>query len=539
MSNDKAIAENIARWLDGQHNIALPEEAQVTIFAIRPDLAPNTTVSIDDVLSRVQRGPFVKGVQDQQRDENNVEFSAQEDVDFVEAIFKNVENHENLQSNMKIEDILSQIQRGPFAQKKEAQIFQIASKMTKTVEVNEDVARPFAALSPKQEQIVKKSWWRNPMLTMSLAVAMVLFVLLPSNFQMSSEPQSSIAMDQNAEEMEKLAEDFDDESTDSMNIEQSAPSRKPKVSSKPPPKVSAKAPSKPDVASATNQKSSKTIDHPKSTAPKAVTSKKVKQVEDFDNSLQVQTLPFEEIQSAEHQYSQSPKISETPEAEEEMFESTARLDEIATEDVFNEASMAVAEMDASTNDRSENMNSSGINSSMDDVSLDMAPMVAQSTTIATESSTSRNLKNGFLSKDRASSEASVEAKNARVKQETRAATMSEPDNDLLQKEKSSLMDVPVLPILLSDSEMENISTLETVQEIQFLCDKTNPTKALEILWHGHKHLQMNQKLELLLKSEQYANADRRYLQRNYLIIGNLYFQLGDLSKAEEYWDLAK
>ena len=143
MSIDEKQSSELARWMGGDRSTLPPEEASVAIWAIRPDLAPSPTVTIDNVLDRVRTGVFAS---------SPVTEASVEDVEFVSTVFSN--HSTDINPTTSIEDVLSNVESGPFSQ---------------NTSVEESAAN-------------NNRWWNSSWIGGGVAVALVLIILLPNKF---------------------------------------------------------------------------------------------------------------------------------------------------------------------------------------------------------------------------------------------------------------------------------------------------------------------------------------------------------------------
>ena len=134
--------QKLAEWLEGNHNHPVDNDILEAVFILRPDLAPDPLVNLDEIIKSVRKGPFC--TQDFVED-------AQEDQKFVESIFSTSES----MPAVTIDDVLQSISSGPLVPEEKAD----------------------------ETNVVIRPWWKQPGVGIAAAAAVALIILLPTNFE--------------------------------------------------------------------------------------------------------------------------------------------------------------------------------------------------------------------------------------------------------------------------------------------------------------------------------------------------------------------
>jgi hypothetical protein len=88
--------------------------------------------------------------------------------------------------------------------------------------------------------------------------------------------------------------------------------------------------------------------------------------------------------------------------------------------------------------------------------------------------------------------------------------------------------------LLSTTEKEAIQKLRTSAEIVNYAQNFNATKSLAVLWQGTMNRENSFAIDLLKYSVEFPSGQKKYLERNYLLLISLLVQEGRDSETQVY-----
>ena len=117
-------AQQLARWIDGERDTLPNEECAVALWAMRPDLAPGPKVSVEDVLSKVTSDHSSK-----QR--------CFEDFEECRKMILSMRSLHNLaqpSAKMSLQDVLERVESGPFCNREPDHLKQKKSILSPSLE---------------------------------------------------------------------------------------------------------------------------------------------------------------------------------------------------------------------------------------------------------------------------------------------------------------------------------------------------------------------------------------------------------------------
>ncbi len=474
-------AEELARWIDGDRDQLPNAECTVALWAMRPDLAPNPRVTLDDVLSRVTSGPFFEATE-------GVEESLEDD--FVEAVFAQARH--SFQSKVSLNDILTRVESGPFA-KYESEGVSPTNLETDSPSANNN------------------RWWGSPILAGGLAVALVLFILIPTQFKSTVSDDSIFATSFEMEEPVPAAEvDANVVSKQSKSFGGSAKSdvKRPKTLKQETINMprGLDAPAK-VIESDKSESLKKSMEiSPASEAEEPPLQAQITETTTIVgggmNSLDVESAPFD-IEAYDLNGGKDFAGADLFSGED-IADTKEGLEEYEAE-VGNIAQDERAEIE----DESIEVSAESTNGTIDSVSIDS---VAERS--APRSKRQKKSK-GFLSK----------------RMDSAGDRLVEP-SVMGQSEEDSTS--TLLPSVLTIEQQLLVRQATNAPSVFALCDTRQPTQALDILWTASRTLPTSDAITVLKQSSSYDHGDTRYLKRNLLRLSSLLFQIGQEEEGVNY-----
>lgn len=490
-------AKRLAEWLDGNRDSMLSEEVAPAIYAIRPDWSPEPSMSIDDVLSRVHTGPFA-----QYSEENHDDLPSDED-DFVSNLF--AVSKSPTSPNTTLDDVLKRVQTGPFVE----------------IAPNEVVESTKSAVRDPIPAANNNRWWASSWLGVGVAVALVLIILLPNKFEAPQQAESIFAPSFEADEEEPPLEEVDA----GRYLERTVPKTVERTSA-----VAKPSPSKTVLKDRLDELDSNTGDMPNEPVEPSVSE------------------PMRTVESKPSSTAMTTKSEPTPEMKKEA-DAEAEPIEPVNDDAFDVDFSASAgsnvpmDMDDGQrfNDvvaRKEFVEEEEVAEEMapaikaEDVAVDAVELsVAQVPASRTQSveevvQTREGVVGGVLSNRR-----SRGAKKSKAMAPAAEAVPSTSDED------SVVTNIESLPSMLSTSEQSALRAGD-VESVVGRCDVQNPTKSLDVLWFASLTRNSNDATSLLTRSADYDHGDPRYLKRNWIRLSQIYAEQGNNQRAQYYQQMA-
>ena len=572
MSPSETIeADLLARWIDGERDTVPGEECMVAVWAMRPDLAPSPRVSLDDVLARVTTGPLFENISASDSDVPDVtdEIEMMDTIkdemgdDFVQAIFAQSRSREEL--SVSLDDVLSRVNTGPLSRN-------VSVSSADTSAANE--------LEPQSAN--NDRWWSAPWVAGGLAVALVLFTLLPSQFEAPVSEDSIFAPKFEAEEA-LPAEDVEariqpDPSKKSASQQEKALERLRQ------PIQEEQKPLTDTLRKSETVLPKKALNVSKPQAPKAKRAEEV----------QVGSIGEMAIDALEEKGIAIQANQETP-VGNKSFKEQKDQEEQETEkiDPTNSSVDIVSESDYMYNDLNGTVGNTGTNEFIGNTGntavieglgrVDFSAQGAVSQLSADEDADLMDLE----TQDDAYSEPEAaeppipledtvveEIVLEEVEEEFESVAVTRTTLDAVttesivkesaklprrKKERSgaglfakqqapSAAEAPMdetftseieqaadqLPAVLTLQERQTIKRAQNVESVLSLCSVNRPTESLEMLWLASRFASSADAIVLLGASSQYDNGDSRYLKRNWLLLATLLRQTGRTTEAVEY-----
>ena len=468
-------AESLARWIDGDRDMLPNAECSVALWAMRPDLAPNPRVTLDDILSRVKSGPFVEteqGVEDSYED------------DFVEAIFARA--RDSVQTKVSLNDVLTKVESGPFAQ----------------IESNTVRQRPLEARSPTANN---NRWWSSPVFAGGLAAVLVLFILIPTKFKSTVSEDSMFVMSVEIEE-ELPAEDMDANIV-SKQEEGFGKSSKLEVQ---------RAPQRNKTS---NQRVELEVPSPaksfNSQIPEVLKESMV--IEEVDEPVDPPSPVSNEIEEGEPTNSFS--------AEPDFVEN----------DVYDLVGKSVGSETDVLNGYNDDVEGFG---DLEDEFVEYKELLSAETQAVVEGGgavpsveVSADSTRGVM--DRKSRTKGTRQTRGALFQKTEGVeSVAEESVSVANSEVEAVS--TQLPSVLTVEQQRLVRQATNAPSVFALCDNRQPTQALEILWTASRRLPTSDAITVLKQSSSYDHGDIRYLKRNWLRLSSLLFQTGQEEEGVKY-----
>lgn len=484
-------AEELARWIDGDRETLPSAECSVAVWVMRPDLAPSPRVTLDNVLSRVTSGPFCET---QEREDGDFE------DDFVPALF--TQARQSVQSKVSLDDILTRVESGPFVQ---AQVESDSVNQT--------------AVESASSGANNNRWWSSPVFAGGLAAALVLFILIPTQFKSTISEDSMFATSVEVE-AEPPAED---------GAAKSAPKQKESFG-----KSATLNVQRPPIRKEAENTQLDSDEAPSLRAFEFEKSERLKKSIDSDVVSETESPP--QIQVIQPQK----RTLENDTTNSLGVESASQ--KIETND-FNginkpyETNLLNGMYDSEKMDNMAEYPEEGGSvapDAMEEIEVESTEMSAESTMGAIDSvpvesvakSSSRESKRqqkgkGFLSK--------------RMKSASAEDVAEEPVSMDKSEDASTVVQ---LPSVLTEEQQRLLKQATNAPSVFALCDNRQPTQALDLLWTASRILPTSDAITVLKQSSSYDHGDLRYLKRNWLLLSSLLYQTGQSEEAIKYQQLA-
>lgn len=484
-------AEQLACWIDGDRDTLPSAECSVAMWAMRPDLAPSPRVTLDDVLSRVTSGPFC---------ETQEEKDGVSEDDFVEALFTQVRN--SRQNKVSLDDILTRVESGPFAE-------------PESDGVSEKVEGSISTFTSANNN----RWWRSPFLTGGLAVALVLLILIPTQFTATVAEDSMFATFELEEALpaEEVDIDINSVSKQAKSFDRSATVEVQRV------------PATVDDTVTTQRDRvipAKTVESP---PPKTVDKSTVN--ETVIESIELP--PPSEVQAA-------------PEEPTNSYKSELAIDNPNAYDLVGDSNDVYTNL---LNGKDESVYIGIIEDTDADtkeISKDTKEDVGDVVSSLEMSADSTNgivdgLSVGSVSNSVERPSKRTKKSRGRLSQKMRMsmgaeAEMSEGSTAL--DESASEAVSSQLPDVLTEEQQRLLERATNIESVLNLCDVSQPTQSLQILWTASRILLTPDAIAALKLSSNYDHGDVRYLKRNWLLLSSLLYQTGQEEDAMKYQQLA-
>jgi len=548
MTTSEAIeADILARWIDGNRETLPSEESLVAVWVMRPDLAPSPRVSLDDVLSRVNTGPLSENVS--VSDGEAVQVS---EDDFVEAIFAQSRSSTDL--SVSLEDVLSRVVSGP-----------LSTTVIESVEgVQETESIPQSANNNR--------WWSAPWVAGGLAAALVLFTLLPSQFEAPVSDDSIFAPALEAEEA-LPAEDVEarvqpstskkfaprkemapqqvlqtvEEQKPLMDVSSKSEVIEPKKSKRAVEPQAPKAKRAEDIAPLSEEKAIVTgatfgVNRP--SVPKTVQEK----AERAEFDIGVTNSSAGVILKSDSAYNDLGGNMDQSETNE-YIGSTGNNATVGGSDEFEELSIAQGAVSLSkAQDDNDLMEAEALDEEHAEPEADVMPVSLEDTVVD-----AGVIKEVEELEDMVVSRTALDAVTTEsiVKESTKLPRRKKdrPSAGLFAKQQApSVAEAPMdeaapveiveteaqLPSVLTLEQRQAVKQAQSVAAVLALCSTSKPTESLEILWLASRFASPTDAIVLLRESSTYDNGDGRYLKRNWLLLARLLRQTNQAAEATKY-----
>lgn len=559
MTTSEAIeADVLARWIDGDKETLPSEECLVAVWAMRPDLAPSPRVSLDDVLLRVNTGPLSE----------NVSVSDGEVVqdlgdDFVEAIFAQSRSSTDL--SVSLEDVLSRVGSGP-----------LSTTVVESVEGTQDT-------ESVPQSANNNRWWTAPWVAGGLAAALVLFTLLPSQFEAPVSDESIFAPAFEAEKAlpaedvearvqpstskkvaprkameQQVLQTAEEEQKPLMDVSSKLEATKPKKSKRAAEPQAPKANRAEDMAPLAEEKAIVTgtiSDVNRPPVPKKIQEK----AERGNADMTVTDSLAETFLGSGFKYDDLNGNTGRIETNEYIGNTgnTALVDE---SDDFEELSIVQGVVPLSKvqedNDlmEAEALETEALDEEYAEPEADVMPVPVEDTVVeagSIEEVEVEELEDMVVSRtslDAVTTESIVKesAKLPRRKEDRPSAGLfakqQAPSAAEAPMDEASSFDVAEtadqLPSVLTLEERQAVKQTQSVAAVMALCSTYRPTESLEILWLASRFASPSDAVVLLRESSTYDNGDGRYLKRNWLLLARLLRQTNQPAEAAKYEERA-
>ena len=477
-------ATKLAEWLDDPTDSGVPlsDDIAPAIYAIRPDLAPESRLSLDDILERVQTGPFST------QSSEDLEDVSRDEEEFVRNLFAISKSSESPKTTL--DDVLTRVQTGPFVDD------------TPT----DGDGRTIQSLTTPVAN--NNRWWTSPWFGMGVAAALVLVILLPSNFEAPQQEESIFTI---FEAEEPPLEDVDA----GEYLERTMPKTAPK-----------KASSSKTVL----KERGDDVDSNEATIPVELSeSKPTRTLEATSTSkgLNAQSEAVPEMKkeaefSSSTIVSSNDYVSETDVLVSEGLDAPVDVDE---EPHFDDATPKEYVEEVSVADMEPTIEFEGFAMDASELSRMQAPS-ARTQSVEEVVQSREGVVDGILS-----------SRRLRGSKKSKAKAPVEEAIPVMAEEEDQVSAIQSLPDTLSELEKSTLNTADT-ESIIGMCDPQNPTKSLDILWFASLPRESSDAIALLLRSSQYDYGDTRYLKRNWMRLSQIYATQGNVQRAQYYQQMA-
>ena len=486
-------AEQLACWIDGDRDTLPNAECSVAVWVLRPDLAPNPRVTLDDVLSRVTQGPFCEA-------QEGLEEPSEDD--FVEALFTQVRNAR--QTKVSLDDILTRVESGPFA------------KLEGDVEIDSVNQTAVEATSPSANN---NRWWSSSAFAGGLAAALVLFILIPTQFKSTVSEDSMFATSFEVEEplpAEDVAAKKDPKQIGGFGKSATLNVQRPPIR-KEAEDIQLDSDEAPSLRVIEPEKSERLK---KSVASDVVSETEyppqVQVIQPQKSTLEIDTTNSLGVESASQSVETNDFNGNKNSMTTNLFDGQYDSDENAKIAEYAEDGGSVA------TDIIEGIEAESIEVSADSTigAIDSVPRESVVKSSGRQSKRQQKSK-GFLSK------------------RMESAVVGDAAEDPVSMEKSEkAASVGQLPSVLTEEQRRLLDQATNAPTVFALCDNRQPTQALDILWTASRILPTSDAITVLKQSSSYDHGDVRYLKRNWLLLSSLLYQIGQSEEAMRYQLLA-
>ena len=573
-------AEHLARWIDGERDTLPNEECTVALWAMRPDLAPAPKITVEDILSRVTSGPLCE------TDLVSIDPESVEGDDFVDAIF--AQSRATVSRKLSLQNVWERIESGPFAAEDE-----VESPEIENVEGLPPVTEDRTVSPMFEDKLLTGSannnrWWTRPWVAGGLAAALVLFTLVPSQFETPVSQDSIFARSFEAEEA------LPAEEVEAKTIPSSKQQRSSDVAPVSPHDF---AEPEPEVESL---RKSVLLESTPLSPKKKSKAAPVKEVRSESASLPSYQVQREQEELLDDVDSDSVKKQlDTLRAVdglvdfEDPITKTATLNQLSTDvddkDVVNSSVSSDVNLQNNSNDLIGNTaemptyeNTGDIQYEfLDNVDFDGVEEGSLSTPTALMMSVTgegaatppsaievipkeeQELLMEYMEEDREEMVVSSSALDSvvveevakesfalprRKKERSSAGLLSKrqrtsmaeeiPEDSISVRAAESVQDSNGLPLTLTQKQLLSVQQADGEQALLALCGINRPTQSLDILWLASQRSSNVDAISLLRYSSQYDHGDARYLKRNWLYLASLLRQTGQIEEAAKYEQLA-
>lgn len=524
-------ALRLANWLEGEKEQKVEADVLEAIYVISPEHCPEPRTRLEDVLGRVEFGPFGEG---------HEEDGTEEDEEYLRELLRHAPAPPIPKSSL--EDILSRVQSGPFASLQEEETLLEQEKEDKE---SEDLPDNVVPLRP---------WWQRTEIAIFAAAAVALLILIPSNFTMPEQAeQNSVAtktVEREINAPEEADADWEEETPERA-------SRQKTVSEKMQPLSRSENRSKDTEASISSRKKAK----PKKAAPAEA---------DF---LKKKTMPAAPVLKEEAPMRPSTASLKSQERSvpvtEKMVEQKESLDTLSTSELSKnmdgmlgvtgadivvaavEEQEEQADFSRSDNDALEAFDAVQEISAVDEPTLVKAEGFTNDVIVAdSEISIEEDIVEGEVVDEITivpSSKRKAERKRKEIFGSMGSKKSAAPAAELMEasepaprateevtENRAAVNQQQRIVSLLSPSETQTLQGFSSSVEIADYAKQFNSTKALAALWQGTVNRDNQFAIDVLKNSEQFSSGQKIYLERNYQLLISLLIQEGRGDEAERY-----
>lgn len=533
---EREAATSLANWLEGVQNQDVEPEILEAIYVLSPEHCPVPRVGLEDVLGRVEFGPF--------GDKAEAE-GTEDDALFIRELL----DHSASVPQTSLEMILARVEAGPFAG-----MSQLEAEETLEEELPDNVIRP-------------RAWWQRTEIAVVAAAAAALLILIPSNFEVPEQEMISATLELDVSEKKSVAKDA------SQDIEQTVQRAKREVNKEKEPRSDAPTESLTEPEERRPKKAKKKAEISRTLVEQAPASRNMKakalepqkpRPEPKRQEAQSQikfpaiivaekVMPADELRSVSIARSEDMKVVNKTPTNSSLSAGMNNLERLAKKDsAKNELKEEIADAEATELDVFEIEEI--VVADADFIEEEMVDeIMLESTSKRLLGRKSKNFKNG-MSRDNTS----APQKESMAENEEPAPAMddaekaeeanSEAYNSGLLNTADSFDEIAPQDLddmvadaksqqiveQLSSAEKQAIQEFGTPAEIASYAQNFDATKSLAVLWQGTVKHDNLFAIDVLKYSVQFPTGQKKYLERNYQLLVSLLVQEGRDSEAEVY-----
>ena len=532
---EREAATSLANWLEGVQNQDVEPEILEAIYVLSPEHCPVPRVGLEDVLGRVEFGPF--------GDKAEAE-GTEDDALFMRELL----DHSGAVPQTSLEMILARVEAGPFAG-----MSQLEAEETLEEELPDNVIRP-------------RAWWQRTEVAVVAAAAAALLILIPSNFEVPEQEMISATLELDVSEEKSVAKDA------SQEIEQTVQRAKREVNKEKEPRSDAPTESLTEPEERRSKKAKKKAEISRTLVEQAPASRNMKakalepqkprpepkrqeaqsQIKSPSIIVEEKAMPADELRSVSIARAEDMKaVNETP-ANSSLSAGMNNLERLAKKDsAKNELKEEIADAEATDLDVFEIEEI--VVADADFIEEEMVDeIMLEPTSKSRLERRSKDFRNGMSRENASAPQKESMAENeapapamddAEKAEEANSGLLNTADSfdEISPQEFEEDLDDMVADAKsqqiveqLSSAEKQAIQEFGTPAEIASYAQNFDATKSLAVLWQGTVKHENSFSIDVLKYSVQFPTGQKKYLERNYQLLVSLLVQEGRDSEAEVY-----